>query len=415
MVERIRRAGAVCWALCGLAAVVALLGVVAWVLRVIWPPLILAGAIVFLLNPVVTRLQQRHIPRALGTGLSYLGVASVITLAVLIVAPLATRQYDDLAAEWPHLRQDLEDSINDLSQRSQDNSWPIEIPTYDELEQQLSGKKAVDTNGDGRVTAAEKRDRFADQLDTARELILKVFHVGIIFVLAPIIAFYLLVDLPHIRSSARALVPERARGDVMVVSRRLSHAIGGYFRGQLAVAIVVGTMASIGMLLIDLPFWLIVGMVAGLFNMIPLIGPWVGAVPGIVIALTTGGGLSQAVAVAVVMAVVQQIDNHFISPIVMQRAVKLHPAVVMLALLAGGTLGGFFGLLLAVPATAVLKIVVGHAWRHFVLGQPLDEIEAAWEAQDAQPGVGVVESVGRTSSADDAVIDGEVSEAVPSA
>jgi predicted PurR-regulated permease PerM len=415
MVERIRRAGAVCWALCGLAAVVALLGVVAWVLRVIWPPLILAGAIVFLLNPVVTRLQQRHIPRALGTGLSYLGVASVITLAVLIVAPLATRQYDDLAAEWPHLRQDLEDSINDLSQRSQDNSWPIEIPTYDELEQQLSGKKAVDTNGDGRVTAAEKRDRFADQLDTARELILKVFHVGIIFVLAPIIAFYLLVDLPHIRSSARALVPERARGDVMVVSRRLSHAIGGYFRGQLAVAIVVGTMASIGMLLIDLPFWLIVGMVAGLFNMIPLIGPWVGAVPGIVIALTTGGGLSQAVAVAVVMAVVQQIDNHFISPIVMQRAVKLHPAVVMLALLAGGTLGGFFGLLLAVPATAVLKIVVGHAWRHFVLGQPLDEIEAAWEAQDAQPGVGVVESVGRTSSADDAVIDGEVSEADPSA
>lgn len=415
MVERIRRAGAVCWALCGLAAVVALLGVVAWVLRVIWPPLILAAAIVFLLNPVVTRLQQRHIPRALGTGLSYLGVASVITLAVLIVAPLATRQYDDLAAEWPHLRQDLEDSINDLSQRSQDNSWPIEIPTYDELEQQLSGKKAVDTNGDGRVTAAEKRDRFADQLDTARELILKVFHVGIIFVLAPIIAFYLLVDLPHIRSSARALVPERARGDVMVVSRRLSHAIGGYFRGQLAVAIVVGTMASIGMLLIDLPFWLIVGMVAGLFNMIPLIGPWVGAVPGIVIALTTGGGLSQAVAVAVVMAVVQQIDNHFISPIVMQRAVKLHPAVVMLALLAGGTLGGFFGLLLAVPATAVLKIVVGHAWRHFVLGQPLDEIEAAWEAQDAQPGVGVVESVGRTSSADDAVIDGEVSEADPSA
>ena len=90
------------------------------------------------------------------------------------------------------------------------------------------------------------------------------------------------------------------------------------------------------------------------------------------------------------MAVVQQIDNHFISPIVMQRAVKLHPAVVMLALLAGGTLGGFFGLLLAVPATAVLKIVVGHVWRHFVLGQPLDEIEAAWEHDDAKPGVGPV-------------------------
>jgi predicted PurR-regulated permease PerM len=233
------------------------------------------------------------------------------------------------------------------------------------------------------TTEEEEQERFASQIDTARELALRVFHVGIIFLLAPIIAFYLLVDLPHIREVLRSLVPQRARGDTMVLARRLGTAIGGYFRGQLAVAFVVGTMASIGLLIIDLPFWLIVGMIAGLFNMIPLIGPWVGAVPGIIIAFTTGGELRQAVLVAVVMLVVQQIDNHFISPIVMQRAVKLHPAVVMLALLAGGTLGGFFGLLLAVPAAATLKIVIGHLWRHYVLEEPLDAIEARWEAEDA--------------------------------
>ncbi len=408
LVERIRRAGSVCWALCGVAAVVALLGFAAWVFRVIWPPLILAGAIVFLLNPVVTWLQRRHIPRAIGTATSYLGVAAVVGLVILIVAPLATTQYDELAAEWPELRQDLEDSVDDLSARSTKNDWPIQIPTYAELEAQFSGDKSVDANGDGSVSAEEKQDRFAEQLDTARELLLKVFHVGIIFVLAPIIAFYLLVDVPHLRRTARGLVPERARGDVMVLARRLNHAIGGYFRGQLAVAIVVGTMASIGMGLIDLPFWLIVGMVAGLFNMIPLIGPWVGAVPGIIIALTTGGGLSKAIAVAAVMAVVQQIDNHFISPIVMQRAVKLHPAAVMLALLAGGTLGGFFGLLLAVPAAAVLKILVGHAWRHFVLGQPLDEIEAAWEHDDAKPAAGMVLAVSGDGDEPSGVEPGEV-------
>jgi len=393
MVERIRRAGAVCWALCGVAALIALLGVLAWVLRVIWPPLILAGAIVFLLNPIVTRLQARHIPRVLGTAFAYLGVAAVVTLIGLLVAPMARDQYDDLAAEWPELRQDLEDSLNDLSRRSVESDWPIEIPTWDELEAQLFGSRGADADGDGEISPEERQERFADQLATARELGLQVFHVGIIFILAPIIAFYLLVDLPHLHRTARALVPVRARGDVMVVSRRLSAAIGGYFRGQLAVAVVVGIMSSIGMAIIGLPFWLIVGMVAGLFNMIPLIGPWIGAVPGVVIAFTTGGGLSQAIWVAVVMAGVQQIDNHFISPIVMQRAVKLHPAAVMLALLAGGTLGGFFGLLLAVPATAVLKILVGHAWRHFILGQPLDEIEAAWEHDDAKPAVGVVAAV----------------------
>jgi predicted PurR-regulated permease PerM len=378
----------------GVAAVVVLIGFVAWVFRVIWPPLILAGAIVFLLNPIVTRLQHRHLPRVLGTAVAYLGVAAGFTIVGLIVVPLASRQYDDLAAQWPELRADLEDSIDDLAARSEKGDWPIQIPTFQELEDQFNGDDNVDTNHDGTISTEEKQDRFIDQLDTARELALKVFHVGIIFVLAPIIAFYLLVDLPHLREIARSLVPVRARGDAMVVTRRLSRAIGGYFRGQLAVAVVVGTMASIGMAIIHLPFWLIVGMVAGLFNMIPLIGPWVGAVPGIVIALTTGGGLSKAVAVAVVMAIVQQIDNHFISPIVMQRAVKLHPAAVMLALLAGGTLGGFFGLLLAVPATATLKILLGHAWRHFVLDQPLDEIEADWDLSDAHPAVGVVETVG---------------------
>lgn len=403
MVERIRRAGAVCWALCGVAAVIAVLGLVAWVFRVVWPPLILAGAIVFLLNPVVTRLQRRGLPRALGTAVAYLAVAGVVALVIVLIAPMATKQYNDLAEEWPELKADLEQSVNDLSERSVRDDWPIEIPTWDELEQQFTGRSGADADGDGEITPEERQDRFTSQLDTARELLLKVFHVGIIFVLAPIIAFYLLVDLPHVRVAARALVPERARGDVMVVCRRLSHAIGGYFRGQLAVALVVGTMASIGMLIIDLPFWLIVGMIAGLFNMIPLIGPWIGAVPGVAIAFTTGGGLSQAIWVAVVMAGVQQIDNHFISPIVMQRAVKLHPAAVMLALLAGGTLMGFFGLLLAVPAAAVLKIVVGHAWRHFVLGQPLDEIEAAWELDDAQPAAGAVEDVAGRSFQEAAV------------
>jgi hypothetical protein len=93
MEERIRKAGAMAWAVCGIAALVVLIGLIAYVLRVIWPPLILAGAIVFLLNPLVTRLQRRHVPRALGTGLCYLGVVALTVLVVLLVAPLATRQY----------------------------------------------------------------------------------------------------------------------------------------------------------------------------------------------------------------------------------------------------------------------------------------------------------------------------------
>jgi predicted PurR-regulated permease PerM len=85
------------------------------------------------------------------------------------------------------------------------------------------------------------------------------------------------------------------------------------------------------------------------------------------------------------MVAAQQIDNHFITPYVMQRAVKLHPAAVILALLAGGSIAGFAGLLVAVPTAAVLKIVIGHLWRVHILGEPVEEWQAAAEAEDAAP------------------------------
>ena len=377
--DRIRSAGQVAWAVVGLAALVALLGLVAWYFRVIWPPLILAGAIVFILNPVVNFFQRRHIPRALGAAFAYLGVVGILVLGGLLIAPLAQRQADELSDEWPQIQADLEEDINDLHDRSVENDWPLQIPRYDDLGDSFGG------NPDDLT--------FEEQLDRVRELGLRVFHVAIIFVLAPIIAFYLLVDLPHLGRVFESLLPKDRKDEIHLVANRLNRAIGGFFRGQLVVALIVGVMVSIGLAIIGLPFWLLIGMIAGLFNMIPLIGPYIGGVPGIVIALTAGDGTSQAIAVAVVMVIAQQVDNHFITPNVMQRVVKLHPAAVMLALLAGGTIAGFMGLLLAVPATAVLKILVGHLWRTYVLGEPLEVIGAVAAADDAD-GSGVVEDVG---------------------
>ena len=391
-VERIRQAGTVAWAFTGMAVVVALLLFLGWTVRVIWPPLVLAGVIVFLLNPIVTMLQRRRVPRALGTGATYLGVAGVVVIAGLLIAPQARTQWNELAEDWPDLREKVEKWVDDRAEDSRDNDWPVEVPTFAELEDALSnGPDDADTNGDGEISAEERQDRLFENIDNARELGLRVFHVGLIFILAPIIAFYLLVDLPHIRRVAESLIPENRKREALLVGHRLNHAISGYFRGQLLVAAIVGTLASIGLAVIDLPFWLVVGMIAGIFNMIPMVGPWIGAIPGVVIALTTRD-FSTALWVVAIMAGVQQIDNHFISPFVMQRAVKLHPAVVMLTLLAGGTLGGFFGLLLAVPTVAVLKVVLGHLWRTYILNQPLEQEALAFAAMDAQPGA-VVEVV----------------------
>lgn len=411
MWDRFAVAGRVAWSLLGVAAALALLFWIAWQFKVVFPPLVLAGAIVFLLNPIVTGMQRRGIPRVAGTGVSYLLFIGLLVLLGFLVAPLVSQQAEELADQWPELRADMEDWLDDLSAQSKDGNWVVEVPDVEELRDQFGGPESTrNAEFDQVVTraarvlerndepvlaadldrvAADAREQFpeatgiGEQLNRAREIGTRVFEVGLIFVLAPIIAFYLLVDLPHIGDVTRRLIPAGANRQVLHVAHRLNVAIGGFFRGQLAVAVIVGIMVSVGLAIIDLPFWLIVGMIAGAFNLVPLIGPWVGAVPGVIIALTTRD-FSTALWVAAIMTIAQQIDNHFISPLVMQRTVSLHPAVVMLVLLAGGSLGGFFGLLLAVPLTATVKVIVGHLWAVYVLEVPVEEVIA----RDTGPPVG---------------------------
>jgi predicted PurR-regulated permease PerM len=412
MWDRFTVAGRAAWSLLGVGALLAVVLWLAWQVKVVFPPLVLAGAIVFLLHPIVSGMHRRGVPRVLGAALSYLGFFALLVLVGFLVAPLVSRQADELSQQWPELQADMEDWLDDLSQRSKDGGWLIEIPDVEELKDQFGGgnqtakdqefdrvveRAAISLEANGEPVLAadldrvaqDARERFpeqqglAERLTTVREVGGRVFEIGLIFVLGPIIAFYLLIDLPHVGEVARRLVPAGADRHVLHLAHRLNLAIGGFFRGQLLVAIIVGVMVSVGLAIIDLPFWLIVGMIAGAFNLVPLIGPWVGAVPGIVIALTTRD-VGTALWVGAVMAGAQQIDNHLISPMVMQRTVSLHPAAVMLALLAGGTMGGFFGLLLAVPVTATLKVVVGHLWAVYVLQIPVEEVIA----RDASPPVG---------------------------
>jgi predicted PurR-regulated permease PerM len=371
--EAIQRAGRVGWAFVGVAVALAILGWVAWKVAVIFPPLILAGALVFILNPVISFLQRQRVPRAAGVGLTYLGFLALVGLIGALLLPAAIDQAENLSDRWPTIRLKIERWVDDRAASLK--GTPFEF-TRQDLD------NAVSSNNDS----------VQQQLKRVAKVGVQIFHVVLVLILAPIFAFYLLVDLPHLKRVAEGLIPEGARAEVMVVGRRINQAVGGFFRGQLVVAFIVGLLSSAGLAIIGLPFWLLIGMVAGLFNVIPLVGPYIGGVPALVIALTTREPIT-AVWVVAIMVGVQQIDNHFISPLVMQRVVKLHPVLVILALLLGGTLAGFFGLLVAVPTAAVLKILVGHLWRVHVLGQPFEAREEETAVEDTGLGTGFVAEV----------------------
>ncbi len=358
--EWVNRLGIMSWSLLGTAL---FLGVLIWLfiqVANLLPAIVFSFVIIFVLNPVVSQLKVWGIPRILGSCLSYLVLAGLLTLAGFLVWPSISDQAGELGDRFPEIYNDF---AIDLENISADLGFEVDVPDYEELQDRFD-------------EAAADGGFISDNLSRIGDLTLTILEFILLLVFAPVIAFYVLLDLPKVKEQARSLVPERHRSEASFVMSKISTAVGGFLRGQLVVAFIVGVMSSFGFWLIDLPFWLIIGMIAGFLNIIPFVGPWVGGALGVTVGLTESDATT-AIWAAVVAIIVQQIDNHFISPNVLRATVRLHPATIIFALLVGGTIGGIWGVLLAVPVTAIIKIVVGHYWRTRVLDQSWDEVSEA--------------------------------------
>ena len=357
--DRLRSLGIAAWSLLG---TLLLLAAFVWVITKVWiiiPPMVIAVAIIYVLNPVVTKLQQKGLARWIGSCLSYLGLMGAFTLIGFLVFPSIVDQARELADNFPSIYDDLAIDLENFADRIGFES--VDVPDYEQLRSDF-------TEGQGSF--------FADQFGRITDLTLGVLEAVFLLLLAPVVAFYVLLDLPSVRKKAMALVPDDRRAEVSHVGHQLGTAIGGFLRGQLLVALIVGVMTSVGFWLVDLPFWLLIGMIAGFLNIIPFVGPWVGGTLGVLVALATRD-LETAALTALVALVVQQIDNHFVSPTVLRATVRLHPASIILGLILGAAIGGFWGVVLAVPVMAAVKIIAGHYWRTRVLGESWEEASEA--------------------------------------
>ncbi|MGH3117596.1 MAG: AI-2E family transporter [Gaiellales bacterium] len=367
--ERLRRAGIGAWSIIGILILIGVSIQLLLKVRVIFPPLVLALLIIYLLNPIVSRLEERRVPRALGAVLAYVVVFGAVTLLVFALTPLVSDQISNFADEWPQFRGEVVNTIQDTAE-SIDDRFGVTINTTQA--ECLLGADEIDSP-DSPTTAEcdeetrEFRELLSRQAGRLTELGGTILDVLLIFILAPLIAIYLLIDLPQLQRDILNLVPEPHRDEFADLGSKMGRAVGGFFRGQLFVAFIVFVLASIGFRWIGLPFWLVIGAIAGITNLIPLVGPFIGGGLGFLVG-TVSEGFGLGLKAVIVALAVQQFDNHVVSPNVMKRTVQLHPVTVMLALLAGGTIGGFWGILLAVPGVAVTKIVLGHLWSTRVLG-----------------------------------------------
>jgi predicted PurR-regulated permease PerM len=358
--ERLLRVAALVWILVGAAVLTWMTWRLLWpIVVVVAPPLLVAGLIVYALDPSVAALARRRLPRWLATAVVYVGVVVTLGGMIAAAAPLVASQVGALADEAPDLRGQgkelLEQGFGAIG---------LELQLREDAD---GGEIAREVRDEAEAAIADEatRQRLTAALGGLAGAAAGTAQLLLLLLLGPVVAFYLLADLPRVKRTASLMIPPRRRTELVELAAAVGRVAGGYVRGQLIVALIVGVLTTAGFAFIGLPFWAVVGLAAGVSNLVPFVGPLVGGLLGVAIALLTDG-IGLVIGVVVVVVVVQQLESQVLQPLVMGRTVEIPPVLVLLAVVVGGALFGLPGLLLAVPAVASAKVIGAYLWHRHV-------------------------------------------------
>jgi len=314
--------------------------------KIIFIPFILAFFIAYLLNPLVHYVENKKVPRGLAILLVYMVVFCVVTSVMVFGVPFIVEEFNRLGNVIPRLTTEIRGIITDIEGSYSRFKLPQGI--RDEIDERIKQGEALLTS----------------VIRAAADSLVKLFSYLLGLIIAPFFAFYMLKDAEQIKNSFILTIPRRYRGDVMAVLRDLDEIISSFLRGHVTISLIVGLMTGLGMFLVGVEFAFIIGLIAGIAELVPYLGPFITAVPAVSLALL----VSQKTAfyAIIIILIVQQLENAVISPKILGKSLGLHPLVVIFALLAGGEIYGFAGILLAVPAAAALKVILRYVYLKLV-------------------------------------------------
>jgi predicted PurR-regulated permease PerM len=325
------------WAL----GVIVVFGLFFWLLGPIMTPFVLGAVIAYVGHPLVARLEARRVPRALGAVVVILlGLAAIVGL-VFIVLPLAQTEIAQLATRIPA-----------LLARAQEVWLPA-----------LNAKYGITMNLDVGQIRAWLTDNVSDVGAVAAK-VAKSLHVGGLAVLGflatalltPLVTFYLLQDWPKLTRSLTDLIPRGLLGSVQSFAQEINTVIAEFLRGQFAVMAALAVFYAVGLKIVGLEHGIAIGVITGLLVFIPYLGFGLGLILAVVAALTQFATLTPLVGIAIVYGLGQVIEGFYLTPRLVGERVGLHPLAVLFALMAFGQLFGFVGVLVAVPASAILLV-----------------------------------------------------------
>lgn len=310
----------------------------------ILPPFLYALVLSYFLNPLVHWLERKKIKRVLAILLVFLALFLLLYLLFLSFVPTLVREVASLAKEIPAIFAFLQEFIKDA--QLGDLKLPAFLPEglLDFLNLEAQFKKLADWTA-----------QYLSELPSA---VFGAMKSLLNLVMTPLITFYYLKDHKRFTGGLLGLFPDEAQCKIREGAGRIDQVLGGFIRGQLLVAIFVGTLTGLGSWVIGIPNATIIGLVSGLTNIIPYFGPFLGGILPVVLGLMNEPIL--ALWVLILIAVVQQIEAALISPAVMSHSVGLHPLTVMFSVLLFGSAFGIPGMILAVPIAGTIKVLYGY-------------------------------------------------------
>ncbi|HEU0302170.1 MAG TPA: AI-2E family transporter [Longimicrobium sp.] len=326
-------------------------------------PFVLALVLAYIQAPLVTRMERRGISRLVATLLLALPAVGVIALVVFVGIPALSAQVAEFIQGAPAF---LQTATMRLEQ------WQAQLQTRDLawLDEQAMVDRLRSIQPEAVIAwlqqrqAAIARGVWTGLLGVGRGLGAVLSLLGYVF-LTPIITFYLLRDWPAIQARLRELVPPPHRDRVVGFASEYDRLLARYLRGQVLAAAIVGVLTWLGFLIAGFPYALLLGVVAGVFNVIPYMGLVASLIPALVIALFSASPGIALLKIVAVFVVVQMLDSSVIGPRVVGEAVGLHPVWVLLALAIAGYFFGFVGLLIAVPLAVLVKLLLRYALDHY--------------------------------------------------
>lgn len=340
---------------------IAIFGWLLYLLAPVLTPFIAAGLLAYIGDPLADRLQKHKIPRTLAVVIVFLSTFLLLGLLVLLIGPLIKTQISALFDALPEIVKKVEEVwlptiLGWLKvEPGDDVGISAFLARYSEMVGSWSGKILLGVGKSGGVLAAA---------------VLSLF-------LIPILTFYMLRDWDSFIKHVGALIPNSQRETALALAKETDDMLGAFLRGQVLVMLALAVIYSLGLAIVGIKFAIAIGVVAGLVSFVPYLGFVFGiGLAGLTVVLEPNPLLHLAGVIAT-FTIAQVIEGSLLTPKLVGDRIGLHPVLVIFAVAAGGQLFGFFGILLALPAAAVLSVLIRFAYHRYLKEHP--ELEAEIE------------------------------------